>query len=437
MMKIATRITASLLIASVLLAGCSRSLAGESQITEQSLYMTPNVISERTPITDRAAVDFNAVDHSQYQESAFNGYLEFAMNLYASEASKTDSNMMISPASIFLALGMTSAGAAGDTLTQMTDVMTPGATPEELQGFGGYYYRTLLQNSGITLHTANSIWLNNTRADSVYQDYLDFVTLNYGADIGMISMNSEGEETINSWVNRQTFGMIPAIISPGSLNSRDMAVLVNAVAFEANWADGELDTCRGPFTNPDGSEKRVDMLQAWTGIYICNDEAYGSAIRYEGGQYALMALMPTDPSVDADTFASNLTAEGYMDLWNSRSIGSGDSVHVTLPEFSYDYDTELSSQLQAMGMTAPFDELSADFANMTDERICISEVIHVTHIEVDNTGTRASAATAVTEACAVSAPDDPLFITFDRPFIYAIVDIQTGLPLFIGTVNYL
>ena len=436
-MKIATRLTASLLIASVLLAGCSRSLAGESQITEQSLYMTPNVISERTPITDRAAVDFNAVDHSQYQESAFNGYLEFAMELYASEASKTDSNMMISPASIFLALGMTSAGAAGDTLTQMTDVMTPGATPEELQGFGGYYYRTLLQNSGITLHTANSIWLNNTRADSVYQDYLDFVTLNYGADIGMISMNSEGEETINSWVNRQTSGMIPAIISPGSLSNDDIAVLVNAVAFESNWEAGNLRYNRNlPFTNADGSEARVTMIKTTSRTYISNEDAIGCTISYEGGRYVFMALMPTDPSVDANTFASGLTAEEYMSLWHNRSYGGVDSVYIALPEFSYDYDTYLNSTLVGMGMTAPFSD-SADFGNMSENPISIDEIIHVTHIEVDHTGTRAAASTAVVETMAVGVSPDPKYITFDRPFIYAIVDVDTGLPLFIGTVNYL
>ena len=67
--------------------------------------------------------------------------------------------------------------------------------------------------------------------------------------------------------------------------------------------------------------------------------------------------------------------------------------------------------------------------------IYISEVIHKTHIEVDESGTRAAAATAVVpvEATAVPAPVPQVYL--DRPFVYAIVDTHTNLPVFIGTMT--
>ena len=426
-MKSALKITAALLTASVFMAGCT-----------SDKYPAPQAVKHASPITDREVLDFSAVDSSGYREAAFNGYMRFAIDMYAMEASGTDENLMISPASIFLALGMTSAGAAGDTLTQMTDVLTPGATPEELQAFGGYYNRTLNEGSEVVLHSANSIWFNETKTDSVYQDYLDFVTETYGAQIGMVTMDRDGEEIINSWVKDQTNGMIDGILPPGSLTNRDMAVLVNAVAFEASWAAGTLDCNRHlTFHNADGSESDIDMLRTDARYYLSNEDAYGCLINYAGNQYAFMAIMPVDPSVDANTFASDLTVEEYQDLWLNREYRDTDAVIVNLPEFSCDYDTELRPQLQAMGMTAPFDEYYADFANMTEEQLSITGVIHVTHIEVDHQGTRASAATAVQATTAAAAPDNPMILTFDRPFVYAIVDTQTGLPLFIGTVNYL
>lgn len=74
-----------------------------------------------------------------------------------------------------------------------------------------------------------------------------------------------------------------------------------------------------------------------------------------------------------------------------------------------------------------------------DYRIWISNVLHKTHIEVNREGTRAAEVTAIemTDNCEVAMPDDQVIITLDRPFVYGIVDNQTGLPVFLGCVNQL
>ena len=117
---------------------------------------------------------------------------------------------------------------------------------------------------------------------------------------------------------------------------------------------------------------------------------------------------------------------------------------VEIPEFTFDYNVEMSAILQSMGMTDAFDPELADFNNMLSKQngdphpVCINSVIHKTHIEVNRKGTRAAAATAIemTDGCtAVAEPIEYIYVILDRPFIYGIIDNETGLPIFLGCVN--
>ena len=89
-------------------------------------------------------------------------------------------------------------------------------------------------------------------------------------------------------------------------------------------------------------------------------------------------------------------------------------------------------------MPTAFSE-NADFGNILESDLIdvnISDVIHMTHIELDKNGTKAAAVTAVMLAGnAYMEEKETVEITLDRPFVYAIVDDASGLPVFLGTVN--
>ena len=108
-----------------------------------------------------------------------------------------------------------------------------------------------------------------------------------------------------------------------------------------------------------------------------------------------------------------------------------------MPEFSTDYTTEMNKTLIDMGMDIPFDGERADFSNMADCPLFISQVIHSTHMELNREGTRAAAATSV--GMTTLGDNQPtqsyVIIDLDRPFVYGIVDNETGLPIFIGCMN--
>ena len=96
-------------------------------------------------------------------------------------------------------------------------------------------------------------------------------------------------------------------------------------------------------------------------------------------------------------------------------------------------------------MTLPFDNTKADFTNMLEKtdgsefNAYISKILHKTHIEVDRKGTRAAAVTAVelvAEGCDMDM-ETPEIVILDHPFVYAIVDTETGMPIFMGYQNSL
>lgn len=116
-----------------------------------------------------------------------------------------------------------------------------------------------------------------------------------------------------------------------------------------------------------------------------------------------------------------------------------ESVEIALPKFRAEFSAELSENLKALGMTDAFDGANADFTALgtSDEgNIYISRVLHKTFIQVDEEGTKAGAATAV-EAATESAALYPHSVLLNRPFVYMIVDLETGLPIFLGALTAL
>jgi len=128
-----------------------------------------------------------------------------------------------------------------------------------------------------------------------------------------------------------------------------------------------------------------------------------------------------------------LSGEEFLNLIESAQY---DHVAAALPKFDYEYEVLMNDMLIAMGMEDAFCEAAADLSGMGNSirgKLIISKVMHKANIAVDERGTKAGAATVI-EVTDSSAPPPPKYIILDRPFIYAIIDNETNLPLFIGTL---
>ena len=358
---------------------------------------------------------------------------EFSLRLFEKnlwEVGYGSDNVLISPASVITALGMTSFGAKGDTLSQMEYLF--GVS----RGYLNYHNAMLLNENSEELKLANSIWFTNDGRITVKDEFLHFNKENYGADIYETAFNEATLLSINDWVEKRTNGMIKNVLD--EIPADAVMYLINALTFEAEWAEKYESTQiwqDATFTTSLGNEQKVDMMQSQEGWYLSDEKATGFLKYYKGQKYAFVALLPEE-GLSVDDYVRGLSGYELQQILANKKQAV---VMVDLPQFSYEYDVEMSQMLQEMGMTDAFNGAKADFTNMatsTDGNVFMSRVIHKTFIEVSPVGTKAGAATVVEMECE-SAPVIDKFqtVSLDRPFLYMIIDCENNQPIFMGAVN--
>lgn len=390
-------------------------------------YVDPNLDYTVKNLT--ADIQSNEVMGNEIDSDFTLSQTEFALDLFKKELS--DENTLISPYSIMQALAMTANGTAGDTKSEMEDVL--GMPMDSLNKYL-YTFRISQHNDeNSKLSTANSIWTRN--GINVNKNFLQTDVDYYNADFFTAPFDNTTVTDINNWVNDNTDEMIPEILD--NIDSNVIMYLINAVAFDAKW-ETEFDeymTVEANFTAIDGTSQQADMMTAYGGAWYMKDEnAEGIYKYYKDRKYAFVAMLP-DENISVNDYISGLTAEKLSGLLaNPRKEYTG----VQMPKFSYDFDTLLNDTLIEMGMPSAFDRARADFSNMVSELdgpTYISRVIHKTHIDVDEGGTKAAAATVV-EITNDGIPMMPeKNVVFDRPFVYFIIDTETNIPIFMGTLT--
>ncbi len=359
---------------------------------------------------------------------------DFALDLMKLSGEK-ETNELVSPLSVMLALGMVTNGAWGDTRAELEETL--GMSADELNTFLNSFVLSLINSADASLVSANSVWVSNDRGLSVRSDFIENVVRHYNAEIVSAPFGDKKTlDEINDWVNDNTDGMIKKILE--KLNDDDIMVLLNALTFDADWYDKFAQEAHdGSFTNSDGSVCTAKMMNGKTHSYIEGKNCVGFKKNYAGGAYSYIALLP-DKGTSIEKFISSLDGKSFLSLVNNAK---STEVNITLPKYSFDFELNMNDVLKAMGIKLAFDDEKADFTALgsmdNENNIYISQVIHKTHIEVDESGTRAAAVTAVVVTKTSSANMDPKTVTLDRPFVYAIIDNATGLPLFIGAVENL
>lgn len=358
---------------------------------------------------------------------------EFALSLLQNE-SKEDTNTLISPYSVMQALAMTANGADNSTKAEMEKALG-GLTIDRLNEYLCYQRLNQPDTEECRLSTANSVWAKESDIE-VDRDFLQKTANYYGSDFFAAPFDDSTLKEVNSWVNDKTDKMIPSVLD--EINREDIMYLINAVTFDAKWQEPFYEDYvnTDKFTNYCGEVQDVEMMRSEEGTYLEDENAVGFMKYYQGGRYAFAALLP-DEGISVNDYLLELTPERLNSIIAERTY---QPVEISLPKFSYDYNTELNGTLRNMGMVAPFDPYEADFNKMGRiinpciENIYIGSVIHKTHIEVAEEGTRAAAVTAVIMKPVSCLPVKPKEVNLDRPFVYMIVDTESDTPVFIGTL---
>ena len=371
-----------------------------------------------------------------------------------------EENLCLSPYSIENALAMTFAGADGKTRAEMTRVLHFPATDETLHTSFAALQRQLQEMSEksaklvaesgefggpkepITLTIANRLFAQ--KGYDFRETFLSLVREHYGAPLEPVDFVNDANgarQQINAWVLEQTRQRIRDLIPPGGLNARTRLALVNAIYLKAPWAK--------PFPE-DGTKPRPFHVRGRNAVnvptmheherscgYAKHDGYTAVSIPYIDSDLQFLVLLP-DQMKGLQSLEKQIT---NAMLVQCAKLEERD-LDLCLPKFKFEPPTlNLGSTLQALGMKTAFDRPpgSANFDRMAprtpNDYLYISEVFHKTFIAVDEKGTEAAAATAVTMAPGAAVGREPLEVRIDRPFFYAIQHVPSGACLFIGRVT--
>ena len=364
---------------------------------------------------------------------------DFGLTLLQNARAASGSSALVSPLSVAFALSMSANGASGDTLAQCEDVLGGGACLEKLNAACAQWISDYEALGGSTQYSiANSLWVNPE--GMLRDEFIGTCRGVFDAQVLECQLSSESiVPSVNEWVSSHTNKMIPSIISK-PFEENTAALLINALYLDNTWA-AKFDpnaTGKREFTHGDGDQERIEFLQngSMEFPYLQSDAAEGVLLPYDDGRLAFFALMPK-LSPDAPDFDQWLSSLSGAEL-TRQILDAKDTLflHLALPKFEAEWSGEFKDILANMGLYAAFDPLLADFSRLGDDPngYYISQVVHAAKIQVNEQGTEAAAATIVAQASGAAAPpEEGITLVFDRPFLYGIVDLETGFPLFLGT----
>jgi serpin B len=338
-------------------------------------------------------------------------------------------NVMLSPLSASLALGMTMNGAQNATYDAMRSTLGFASMPEaEINAsYRGLVEQLLARAPTVTMELANSIW--HDRGLVVKQPFIDANHTYFDAEVNALDFaQPSAVDEINKWAERKTHGRITDILRE---ISDEVMFLVNAMYFKAPWASkfDKANTRDGAFHRANGSTVTVPLMKQTGAFNVANTPGFTAVeLPYADSAFSMVLLLPPE-GVPLSTLEARLNTK----LWDSAvSLLKPRSIQLLLPRFKFDYDSDLIPALTALGMEVAFGS-GADFGRIANLNLMISKVYQKTFVETNESGSEAAAVTIVGVGIVCACP--PPTIEFNRPFLFAIRERQTGALLFLGRVG--
>jgi len=373
--------------------------------------------------------------------------LDFSIKLYRSllevlGGPTTDENVIFSPISITSVLNMILVGSNGRTekelrdALQYPDYLTESDTNEAYKAI----ITTLLKgNRGVDVSMANRIFLQQDFP--VYEDYLNKTESVFMAGMEAINFtrNFNARNRINDWVKSATKGNIPELIR-AQLSPLTKMIVANAIHFKGAWQfPFEKSITKNLDFKIKGSESTGDletikvptMINVMEVPYVESNKLNCAMIGlpYKGTQFGLFIIVPDgEPLEGLQELENNLTGQNLMQLIRSMTPMS---TSIRLPRLKEESSVPLRQALRNISVHDLFDSSRSDLTRISNRReLRLDNIIHQAEIEVNEEGTEASAATAVT----FTRGGPSKFFVVDKPFLYFIRDNLTGMPLFWGRV---
>jgi serpin B len=350
--------------------------------------------------------------------------------------SEPGSDVVFSPVSVASVLQMALCGARGQTASELAGALhldgSPDAAAAALRTLPALV-ASVTADGTVTFRAPAAIWLQ--AGLPVEPDF----TARLGAAVAEADFAGAPQQAraqINRVVAEQTEEKITGLLPAAAVDDRTRLVLTSAIYLKAGWAETfpAHATADAPFypDGPDRPSRTVRMMHSTAArMYVRGDGYQAVLLPYRGGNLALAVVLPDGPLA---ALTPVLAAGGVRGLLAGTARYE---VTLALPRFRLETGFDLVAVLRRLGVQQAFTD-HADFSGITEApRLLINAIAHKAYVDVDEQGTEAAAATAISfrPTAAFRAPQ-PVTMTVDRPFLFAIWSAPAGVPLFLGQVSH-
>jgi serpin B len=346
-------------------------------------------------------------------------------------------NVVASPGSLLIALAMLRAGASGETAAEMDDVLKlPAkhrdeamnallASLEKFDGDPGSVDEGNPPRKPV-MHPANGLFVD--KGVTTGAAYLDTLARHYGTGVYPVDFRDEAatKPAIDAWVDKNTGGRIKK--APAEYDRRNTFSLLNALYFAAAWSVpfDPGNTSDLPFTTAEGKEITVPAMHNLLPMKYAEGEGWrGVDLPYADG-FVMRLVLP-----DSGT-GTALSAATMAQIANAIDSARQETVQIQLPRWDHKCSFDLREVLGALGLKKTL-STTTDF-DAIQRQMMITQAAQAANITVAEKGTVAAAVTQINGMVTSAPPQPDRTIDFDRPFHYQIIHVETGLPLFMGTV---
>jgi len=346
---------------------------------------------------------------------------------------EADENIMISPLSVALALGMTYNGSASTTRKAMEATLKlQGLTEEEINdGYKSIIDQLLDLDPRVLMEIANAIWYKE--GFEVQDEFINTNKEHFYAEIRSLDFSRpDAVDIINQWVSEHTHELIEEIID--AIPPETVMYLINAIYFKGTWTyefDPEETKLESFYPETGASFKSPAMHQETKLNYYQNNLFKLVELPYGDRKFSMLVFLPS-----GDNTCSDILAEMDNEHWNNWTNDFNETnVHLQLPKFKFGTLKLLNDPLSRMGMEIAFSD-AADFTRINPAgNLFISRVLHKTFIDVNEEGSEAAAVTAVEISLTSAGGSGLTHFIAEKPFLFLIRENSTGSILFMGRLS--
>ncbi len=418
-----------LLLAASLLCACKQVAPNSPDDPQDTTQVTPPDTTQLGTMRQPVPMSFNSAEEQLLYRTG-----EFTFNLTGLICQNPDKdNIIISPLSASLMLGMLMNGADGETLAQMQQALGfEGLQQSEINDWYKQLIETLPTLDTVSIvKIANAIWVQNDFP--VLPEFVDVNRSFFNATAENVNMKDPATaDRINQWAANNTNDLIKNVVNPRDIENCVM-VLANALYFRSRWA-APFDpsfTHRSDFDPLNGSRIKPETMEGELyAPYAVTPAGQLLELDYKSHRYCMDILLP-DKDKDIRQVLADLTSSDWNSMIEQLNYNL---VLVRMPKFKLKYDRALTNVLKAAGMPRALTP-AAEFPYLSPVPTYLDWVKQACYLAVDEDGTEAAAVT-IGGDYATSAEPEPIIEFFvNRPFFLVIREKQKGNILFTAMIT--